>query len=80
MKYFSATIEKIKFCLFNKTTSRSFRQGITMEKCKTKAIQGILGFFTHCPVYSGIIQAYSGILKTLSNPGIFKTLVYSEPE
>ena len=43
----SATLEKIKFCLFRKTVYGSFRhrQGIKMEICKTKAIQADLGIF-----------------------------------
>ena len=49
-------------------------------------------FFRHNQTYSGIIQAYSGIFRTLCNPGvfwilptmfrtrgIFRTVVYSEP-
>ena len=52
-----------------------------MEKCKTKAIQADLTIFPHIQayshllrhnqVYSGIIQAYSGIFGTLRNPGVF---------
>ena len=69
---------------------RSSRQGLTTEKCKTKAIQkvqayfmNILSFvsvFRHNQAYSGIIQEYSGIFRTLCNPAIFRTLTYSEPE
>ena len=50
-----------------------------MGKCKTKAIQTDLGTFRHNQAYPGIIQAYSGIFKTLCNPGIFRTVVYPEP-
>ena len=84
----SATIEKIKFFLFRKTVYGSFKQGITMEKCKTKAIQADLTIFPHIQAYShllrdnqahsGIIQAYPGIFRTL--PGVFSILTYSEPE
>ena len=38
--------------------------------------------FIFCTVilaYSGIIQAYSGIFKTMCNPGILRTVVYPEP-
>ena len=49
-----------------------------MGKCKTKAIQTDLGTFRHNQAYPGIIQAYSGIFKTLCNPGIFRTVAYSE--
>ena len=41
-----ATIEKIKFCLFKKTNV-SFRQGITIGKCKTKSIQADVVIFRH---------------------------------
>ena len=50
-----------------------------MGKCKAKAIQTDLGTFRHNQVYPGIIQTYSGIFKTLCNPGIFRTVVYPEP-
>ena len=50
-----------------------------MGKCKTKAIQTDLGTFRHNQAYPGIIQAYSGIFKTLCNPGILRTVVYPEP-
>ena len=57
-----------------------------MKKCKANAIQADLGIFyrysdilRHRKGYSGIIQAYSGIFRNLCNPGIFRTLVYSEP-
>ena len=47
---------------------------------RNKAIQRDLGIFTHIPAYSGIIQAYSGVFRTLCNPGIFRTLTCLEPE
>ena len=50
-----------------------------MGECKTKAIQTDSGTFRHNQAYPGIIQAYSGIFKTLCNPGIFRTVAYSEP-
>ena len=51
-----------------------------MGKCKIKAIQTYLGTFMHNQAYTGIVQAYSGIFKTLFNRGIFTTVVYPEPE
>ena len=35
--------------------------------------------FRHNQAYSRIIQVYSGVFRTLCNPGIFKNLAYSEP-
>ena len=49
-----------------------------MGKCKTKAIQTDLGTFRHNYAHLGIIQAYSGIFKTLCNPDIFRTAVCPE--
>ena len=51
-----------------------------MSKCNTKAIRRDLSTLSHNQAYPGIIQAYSGIFKTLCNPGISRTLTYSEPE
>ena len=89
----SATTQKIKSFFFKKTIFVYFRQNVTMGKCKTKAIQADLGKFTHITAYSDIshlfrhnqaysriIQAYSGIFRTLCIPGIFRTLSYSERE
>ena len=50
-----------------------------MGECKAKPIQTNLGTFMHNKTYSGTIQAYSGIFRTLYYPDIFKTLVYPEP-
>ena len=60
-----------------------------MGKCKAKVAQTDLGIFTHIQVYSvlfrhiqaylGIIQIYTGVFRTLCNPGILRTLVCSEP-
>ena len=69
----------IKFLFSKKTVYGSFRQGITMGECKTKAIQANLGIFRHNQTYPGITQAYSGIFRALSYPDIFKTAVYQEP-
>ena len=51
-----------------------------MGEFKTKAIQRgtNLGTFRNNQAYLGIVQAYSGILRTLCIPGIFRTVVYSE--
>ena len=57
-----------------------------MGECKAKAIQANLGTFRHNQTYPRIIQAYSGIFRTLCYPDIFynygisRTLTYSEPE
>ena len=50
-----------------------------MGECKTKAIQTNLGTFRHNQTYPGIIQAYSGIFRTLFYTDIFKTVVCPEP-
>ena len=50
-----------------------------MSKCKTKAIHTDLSTFKDNQAYPGIIQAYSGIFKTLCNPGIFRNVIYPEP-
>ena len=50
-----------------------------MVKCKTKPIQTDLGSFRRNQAYPGIVQAYSGISRTLCNPAIFRTVVFPEP-
>ena len=50
-----------------------------MGECKTKAIRTNLGTFRHNQTYPGIIQAYSGIIRTLRYLDMFKTVVYLEP-
>ena len=59
-----------------------------MSKCKAKTIQTNLGTFMRNQAYPGIIQAYSGILKTLCNTiltlyllliYVCRTLAYSQP-
>ena len=50
-----------------------------MGECKTKAIQTNLGTFRHNQTCPGIIQAYSGIFRTLYFPNMFKTVVCPEP-
>ena len=78
----SATLEKIKFCLFKKTVYGSFRhrQGIAMEICKTKAIQTDLSIFWHTLTDSGIhshIEELFGHIQAYLEP--FVTLAYLEP-
>ena len=61
-----------------------------ISKIKKHNIQVDLDMFWHILAYSDIlrykqayletIQAYRNILRTLCNPGIFRTLVYSERE
>ena len=81
------SIEKIKFLLSKKTVDGSFRSGITMGECKTKAIQTNLGTLTHSLIIRHIqelfrhIQAYLEPCVTLTylklsciqNPNIFRT-------
>ena len=47
-----------------------------MGKCQTKAIQTDLGIFSYNQTYPGIIQAHSGIFKTLCSPSMFTIVVY----
>ena len=82
----SSYYKKIKFSLSKKTVYDSFRQGITMGKCKTKAIQTDLGTFRHSQAYSKPCAnlAYSEPWyiqnpDTFKTRNIFKTLVHSEP-
>ena len=51
-----------------------------MKKFKTKVIQADEGIFTHILAYSAIFKHNQsiGIFRTLCNPGIFRTLVYTE--
>ena len=61
-----------------------------MGKCKTKTNQANLNIFMHIPAflgifrrnqtYSEIIRVYWGIFRTLCNPGMFRTLIFWEPE
>ena len=76
-----------------KTILGSFILGFTMRKCKAKAVQADFqvnsrtlphiraysNIFRHNQAYSGIVQAYSGIFRTLCSPDIFRTLVYLDP-
>ena len=48
-----------------------------MGKCKSHSDFGI---FKHNQAYTRIIQAHSGIIRSLCNPGILKTLANSELE
>ena len=47
------------------------RYGITMGEYKAKPIKTNLGTLKHDQTYPGIIQAYSGIFRTLCYPDIF---------
>ena len=59
----------------------SSRQGITMGKYKTKAIQADFGIFTHIPAYSDISRHIQPDIirhiEAYSKPCV--TLTYSEP-
>ena len=93
IKHFQLLLEKNKLLFPKKTVNGSFRYGITMSKCRTKAIQTDLPTFRHNQTYPGIIQAYSDVCVTLTylklwyiqNPNIFRTrsiftiLVYPGP-
>ena len=51
-----------------------------MGKYKTKAIQADLGIFMNISAYPGIFSRTNlDIFRTLCNPDIFRTMVYSEP-
>ena len=50
-----------------------------MGECKAKAIQTNLGTSKHNKTHPGIIQAYSGIFRTLYYSETFKTVVHPEP-
>ena len=51
-----------------------------MKEFKIKAIQADEGIFTHILAYSDIFKNKQsrGIFRTLCNPGILRTLVYTE--
>ena len=51
-----------------------------MDECKAKAIQTNLGTFRHNETYPGIIQAYSGIFRTLSYPKYLKLSYIQNPD
>ena len=52
----------------------------TMKKFKTKAIQADEGIFTHILAYPNVFKHKQSvaIVITLCNPGIFRTLAYTE--
>ena len=91
IKCFQLLYKKSNFDSLKKVYG-SFRQGITMEKCKTKAIQANLGIFTHIQEFFGHIHAYlepSVTLtylepwyiqnqKNIQNHGVFRSLTYSK--
>ena len=78
IKYIELLQKKLKL-LFSKKTVYCSNYKITMRECKTKDIQTNFGTFNHKRKYPGIIQAYSGMSRTLYQPGIFKTVAYPEP-
>ena len=64
------------FCqslIFVEVTTSLSRQGITMETCKTRAIEASFDIFTHILAYSRILrhnQAYSGVIQAHLGPCI----------
>ena len=68
-----ATIDKIRFRLFKKITSCSFRYGIAIEKCKAKTIQVDSRTFRYIQAYSDIFRHNQDLLRK------FRILVYLEP-
>ena len=60
----------------------SLDKGLQLLNVKQKPLRQIsgiqAGIFRHNQTYPGIIQAYSGIFRTLCYPDIFKTVVYPE--
>ena len=51
-----------------------------MGKCKTKAVRTDLDTFRHNQAYPGIIQAYSGIFRTLCNLGYLEPWYIQNPD
>ena len=51
-----------------------------MVKCKTKAIQTDVVPYRHDQAYPGIIQAYSGIFRTLCYPAYLKLWYIQNPD
>ena len=75
IKYFQPLQEKP-----NLVSSGKQHKEITMMKFKAKAIQSDEGIFMHILTYSDMFEHKQsiGIFRTLCNPGIFRTLVYTE--
>ena len=75
-KYLVLDKKQIKYSQLLRKQSKE----ITMKKFKTKAIQADEGIFTHILAYSNIFKHKQsiGIFRTLCNPGIFRTLAYTE--
>ena len=63
---------------WDRERQKSFRQ-IYAYSCICWYIQAYSGIFRHNQAYSGIIQGCWSIFRSLSNPGIFRTMLYSEP-
>ena len=76
MKYFQLLQKTTKA---KKNFIRQVGEGLKWGN-KTKVIQTGPGIFTHISTYLEVFRNYSGIFRTLYNPGIFRTLVYSESE
>ena len=62
---------------FNKQT-RDYNGEIKQKPIRQ--IQAHSRLFWHIQTYSEIVQSYSGILRTLCNPSLFRTLVYSKTD
>ena len=76
-----ATIEKINFVFSKKRSMAPLNNGLQWGNIKQnpfKQIYACSRIFRHIQIKSGIFRNYSGIFRTLCNPGIFKTMVYSE--
>ena len=61
-----AAMRKIKFFLFKRTASCSFRRRTTIENCKTKAIYA--GRFRHIHAYSDIWKYTQKLFRHIQNP------------
>ena len=82
------TTEKIKFCLVNKQPRLQVYKGLQRKKKKKSHQIGIFIILQHVQAHSDIckckqaypkiIQAYLGISRTLCDPSIFRTPIYSE--
>ena len=45
---------------------------------KIRCVHAYSGMLRHIQTYSGIFRNYSGIFRTHCNPGIFRSLTYTE--
>ena len=69
--------KKSNFCYWGKQSMIPFSDK-WLQWVNAKPFRQISGIFRHNQAYPGITQTYSGIFKTLCNPGVFRTLVYPE--